>query len=115
MSITPTTLQPGIVLANGTPGALITGAVNATTVITRAVASNVSGGAVTLTLYRVPSGGAPGAGNAIVNGRSIAASPTTDLCPELAGMVLAPGDTIQGDANAASAINFFASGYTVTT
>ena len=113
MTITNTVLQAGTVLPTAA-AAIVTGGAGAVTVITRMVMANSTASAATVTVYRVPSAGTPGAGNVIVSGRSIVAAPGTDLMPEIVGMVLGPGDTIQALAGTASAINAFASGYVVT-
>lgn len=108
-NVTPAVLQPGTVLTVGAV-AYVTGVAASQTIIKRAVFSNATAGAVTITVYRVISGGTAGVTNVIINARSIAAN-GTDLAPELANMVLNPGDTIQALAGAAASINVFASGF----
>ena len=108
-SVTPAILQAGAVLTTSA-AAYITGGSAQQAIIKRAVFTNTTGGAVTFTVYRVPSGGTAGATNEIIPARSIAAN-GTDLAPELANMVLGTGDTIQALAGAAASINVFASGY----
>lgn len=82
-------------------------------VIKRAVFNNRTGGAQTVTIYRVPSGGAAGSGNEVVTARTIGAG-QTDLAPELVNMVLNAGDTIQALASANTSINCFVSGFVVS-
>ena len=89
--------------------AYITGPANAQIIIKNAVFTNVTGGAITITVYRVASGGSPGATNTIISARSIGAN-ATDRAPELINMVLNGGDTIQALASANTSINFTASG-----
>lgn len=105
-NVTPAVLQPGAAL---TVGALpyITGAANSQTIIKRAVFTNITGSAVTITVSRTPSGGSP---LVIIDVQSIAAN-STYLAPELANMVLNAGDTISALASTGAAINVFASGF----
>lgn len=112
MSINPAVLQPAIVLTTGAV-AVVTGPVNGQAIIKQKVFTNVTGSAVTITVFRVPNGGSAGTGNIIIDARSIAAN-GTDLAPELANAVLNAGDTIQAEASAGTAINFFASGFVIT-
>lgn len=91
--------------------AYITGTAAQKTVITRARATNSdTATAYTLTVYRVASGGSAGTTNILVNARPIAPG-ATDLLPELNGMVLAAGDTIQALASTTAKLNFTASGF----
>lgn len=105
-----------VVVAN-VAGALYTSPASTTTILTRASISNVTTGAVALTLWLVRSGGARANAN-IIRGASAAglvlpggpASPL--ILSELAGLVLAPGDAVHGLADTAAALNFTASGWT---
>jgi hypothetical protein len=108
-NVTPAVLAPSAQLTAGVV-TYITGTANAQTIIKRAVFTNVTAGAVTFTVWRVPSGGTSGSTNLLIDARSIAAG-GTDLAPELANMVLYAGDTIQAEASAATSINFTASGF----
>lgn len=108
-NVTPSPLQPGAQLTT-TATTYVTGASNSQTIIKRAVFTNVTAGAVTFTVYRVPGGGTAAAANTIIPTRSIAVG-GTDLAPELANAVLNPGDTIQALASALSSINVFVSGF----
>jgi hypothetical protein len=105
-TVTPAVLQPGIVLT-GASVAIITAQANAQSIIKRAVFSNVTAGAITITVTRTPSGGAP---LTIISGQPVAAN-STYLAPELANMVLNGGDTINALASAAASVNAFASGF----
>lgn len=109
-SITPVVLCPTSVVPLTVATPFITGAPGVQTTITRAFFTNITAGAVSIGVYRVPSGGSAVSGTIIIPARSIAAN-GTDLAPELAGMVLAPGDTIQCEATSAAAINITASGF----
>lgn len=94
--------------------AIVTGVASMKTVITKARFANLdTATAFTFTVYRVASGGSAGTSNIIINARSIAPN-CTDLAPELAGMTLDPGDTIQALASTTLKINAFASGFTST-
>lgn len=83
------------VLLTGSVATLYTSPANTYTVIKSAVVANDTGGAVSLTLYKVPSGGSAGATNIVVPLENVA-SKETYLVTELLNKVLAPGDTIQG-------------------
>lgn len=107
MTISPAVLQPGVALPT-TAGGVVTSPANTVAIIKRAVCANITGAAVTIALYRVPSGGAA---LLIVPNRAISAN-GTDLLPELTNMVLNAGDSIEAQASAAASINFFASGFT---
>lgn len=105
-------LNSGVVLGNA-PSTVITGAANSQTQIKRAVFTNVTTVATTISAWRVVSGGTAGATNEIIPTRPLAAN-ATDLAPELAGMVLSGGDFIAADAGTIAAVNFFASGIVAT-
>lgn len=98
----------------GSAATYITGAALQKTTITRARITNTdTATAFTFTLYRVASGGSASASNLLVNARSVAPG-SNDLVPELNGMVLNAGDTIQGLASTTAKLNFTASGFTST-
>ena len=93
MSTTPTVLVAGVVLTaadaiyyTGTTGNRIT--------VKSASVANTTAGVVALTVYRVPSGGSPGAANTVISARNVAVGETYN-CPELVNKVLHAGDTIQ--------------------
>lgn len=102
-------LQAGVQITTAAV-AYVTATANAQTLIKRAVFTNITGGAVTITVHRVPSAGTAGPTNMIIDARPIAGL-GNDLAPELANMVLNAGDTIQCLASANTSINFFASGF----
>lgn len=109
-SVTPAVLQAGAQLTTAAV-TYVTGTANSQIIIKRGVFTSLSSGAVTITVYRVPSGGSAATTNIIIDARPIPPF-GTDLAPELANMVLASGDTIQCLASANTSINFFASGFT---
>jgi len=55
---------------------------------------NTTAGAVLCTVYLVPSGGAAGATNTVISGKSLAAGETY-TCPEIINQVLEAGGMIQ--------------------
>lgn len=63
-------------------------------IITAAALVNPTAGAVAATVYMVPSGGAPGAGNALIYARTLAPGETY-FCPELINQGLDAGGTVQ--------------------
>ncbi len=112
MAITPAVLtkvtQLGTVAAT-----MATGAPLGRSVVTRAVVSNVSTLASTFSIWIVPSGTTAVPTNLVIDNRTVAVAPATDLVPELAGAVLNAGDIIQASSGTAATLNFFASGYNV--
>ena len=68
--------------------------VNTTYRIGRAGFSNPTAGAVAVTAYLVAAAGAPGAGNQVIDGQVVAAGSTYES-PELAGLVMPAGSTLQ--------------------
>jgi len=103
-------LSPTVPVTNAA-ATYITGAANSQTLIKRAVVTNITGGAITFNLWRVPSGGTAVNGNLVLNTQSVGAN-SQYLLPELANMVLYAGDTIQIQASANTSLNFTASGFT---
>lgn len=111
MAVIPTALQPGLVLSN--TAQIIVSVASGKAVVKRAVFLNSTGLAAALTVYRVPAGGAPATANVIISARSIAAA-GSDLAPELANMVIAPGESLQAMTDVATGVNAFVSGFTVS-
>lgn len=83
------------------------------TVIDVFTASNGTGGAATLAVYLVPSGGSPGAGNLVIPARSVAAG-AVERFVELTGKTLETGDAIWTTANTASALVIGSTGRRIT-
>lgn len=79
------------------------------TIIDKFTATNTTGGAVTLTIHIVPSGGSVDATNKILDAYSIAANTFLDLS-QMQNHVLAAGDIIAVGASAATSITIRASG-----
>jgi len=91
---------------------LYTQPVNSKGQVLRAAVYNTDTVPRQITLYRVVSGGSPGTSNLILSSNAGRVLNGQELViPVLAGMVLNPGDTIQGLADAANVVNFFMSGY----
>lgn len=86
---------------------------NATTIIKRAVFTNTSAGARTVTAHVVPSGGSLSNATMLINGQALAIPPgagSSYVSPELAGVVLQPGDTLQCFADAATDVTLNVNG-----
>jgi len=82
---------------------------NSRAVVRHAVFTNHTAGAVTLTVYIVPSGGSAAAANKVLDAYSIAAH-TAYVSPEVAGVVLNQGDGIHTLASAGTSIGQSISG-----
>ena len=83
--------------------------------IQRAVFTNVDTAARTITVHRVPAAGTPAAANEVIGAfvlNAVGQSGHTYTAPELAGMVLNPGDTLQAFADVAAKVNITVSGFT---
>lgn len=86
---------------------------NTTTIIKRAVFTNTSAGARTVTVHVVPSGGAASVSTMLINGQALAIPPgagSSYVAPELAGVVLNSGDSLQCFADAAASVTLNANG-----
>lgn len=101
-------LSQGTQLATSV-GTLYSAPANTTTLVKKVTVTNTSGAVVTVTVYKVASGGTAGAANTITSARSIPAGATVELY-EAENHALAPGDTIQALASAATSVSFSASG-----
>lgn len=108
MAITPKSLTDGTQLpaVNGT---LYTTPALTTAVIWACTLANTTGGAITVTLYRVPSGGTAGAPTMVLGAYSVAAN-TSYVVKELVNQILEPGDTIEGFASSATSVSIHISG-----
>lgn len=108
MAITPAVLQGGVLL--GTAAAAIYTAPTATrAVVKRAVFTNATATSQNITVAVGRSGGGS---TAIISAQPIPAN-STYLAPELANLVLAPGDSITAAASAGSSIGAILSGFTL--
>lgn len=93
--------------------AQFTAPVNTTTVIKRAVFTNTSAGVRTVTAYVVPSGQAVANSTLLINGQSLAIPPgagSSYVAPELAGVVLNAGDSLQCFADVAASVTLNVNG-----
>lgn len=80
--------------------------------IGRAAFANPTGGAQPITVYLVPLSGAPTVANEIIAALNVPAG-STYVSPELAGLVMPAGSTLQAFAGAAASIVFYASGVSI--
>lgn len=81
---------------------------NTKTVISACRLTNTTAGAVTATVYLVPSGGTAGATNIVLSAKSLAAGESFDV--PIDGQVLLTGGTLQALASANTSITIVASG-----
>ena len=108
MTVTALALIPGATLGTSSAN-LYASPTGTTSVVKRAVFTNTSGSAVTVSVNIVRSGGSSGTANQLIDAQPIAPGGTY-VSPELANMTLGPGDAIFANANAASAVNLMVSG-----
>jgi len=78
-------------------------------IVRHVVFTNTTAGAITVTAYIVPNGGAVGDAAKILDAFSIAGH-TAYTSPEFSGVVIKTGDTIQCFASAATSVSMNASG-----
>lgn len=93
--------------------AQFTGPANTVTVIKRVVFTNTSAGNRAVTAHVVPSGATASNSTLVLNGQELTAPPgvgSSYVAPELAGVVLNAGDTLQCFADAAASITLTANG-----
>lgn len=109
-TITQVQLVPPAQLANA-DASVYTAPSLTTAKIGRAVFTNTTGGAVTITAG-ITTGGAISAGTTLISARSLAPGEAY-VSPELAGAVLPAGSTIRAFSSAATAVTFTASGLTI--
>lgn len=88
-------------------------AINCKAIIDKATVTNTSAGNVTFSANLVTGGGSVGAGNLIVDTRSIAPDECY-TCPELVGQALEAGGFISTIASAATSLTIRASGREIT-
>lgn len=91
---------------------VFTSPANTRTRITHCNIVNYSAGAVTVTAWRVNSGGSASASNKVMNLKSIATN-ASDQAPEVTGQVLDAGDAIHMEASANTALVVTMSGQQV--
>lgn len=83
---------------------------NTITTISACTLTNTTAGAVTATLYLVPSGGSAGVANCILSARVISAGESFNVGSAI-GQSMAAGGTLQAVAGSATSITLVASGY----
>lgn len=82
---------------------------NTTANVKRAVFTNTSASAVTITVNIVRSGGTSGTSNILIPGKAIAPNDTY-VSPEMAGLTLQAGDAIHAQASTSGVVNLMVSG-----
>lgn len=108
MAISPAVLQGGVALTTSS-AAIYTAPSGTKAVIKRAVFTNFSAAAVTVSVTSTRSGGSP---LTLIDGQSIPAH-TDYIAPELANFVMNTGDALNASCSAAASVNAFAWGYTL--
>lgn len=108
MSLAAITLVQNLQLP-GAAAVQYTAPANSKVIIRHAVFVNTTAGAITVTAYIIPTGGSVTDAGKIEDATSIAAH-TAFTSPNLAGIVLNAGDTLQCFASAAASISLNASG-----
>lgn len=83
-------------------------------IIDKFTVTNITGGAVTISIHLVPSGQAAGNSNLIIQNLSVAAGATTDISGYLQNQILNAGDLISVVAGAATSLVIRASGREIT-
>jgi hypothetical protein len=86
---------------------------NTLTTISACTLTNTTAGAVTATLYLVPTGGAASVSNCILSARTISPGESFNVGSAI-GQTLAAGGTLQALAGSATSIALVASGYEST-
>ena len=108
MSLKAAALVQGVQLPSSV-AAQYTCPANMSVIIRHAVFTNTTAGAITVTAYVVPSGGSVGDPTTVLDAFSIAGK-TAYTSPELSGVVLATGDTLQCFASGATSVSLNVSG-----
>ena len=101
MSVTPKTITAAQLTASA--ATYYTAPANTRSIIKKLTFTNTSGGALTVTVYLVPSGGTASATNTLVSAQSIGAGECWECYPAQ-GQVLQTGGTLQANASAATSI-----------
>lgn len=108
-TIAPANLGAGTLTASA--AAYVTAGGASTVIIKSAVFTNTDSSARTITVHRVPNAGSATTGNRVISAFSLSAGQAY-VAPELANMVLAPGETLQALASVTSVVNIAVSGLT---
>lgn len=108
MTITALALVPDATLT-GSDASYYTSPTNTVSQSKRAVFTNNSNAAVTITVNIVRSGGASVSTNVLIPAKAIAPNDTY-VSPELAGLILMAGDSIHAQASTAGVVNLMISG-----
>ena len=108
MAITNKALAEGVQLTNAA-ATYYTAPALTTTILKKLTVTNSTAGAVSLTVYLVPSAGTAGVTNIVTSAKSIAAGAVYEAY-EAENHVLNPGDTLQAFASAGASLTLRASG-----
>lgn len=95
-----------------TASTLYTAPASGTTVITRAVFTNVTGNPASITVYVVRSGGSASASTTLISTYNIQPGEAY-VAPELSNLVLTANDTIQALSSAATSITTVGSAFSI--
>ena len=109
--VEPRKLVEGVQLTTGAIAYYTTSA-KVRAILRKVTVINTAGGAVTVSIYLVPPGGAAGAANIVVPALSLAAGTPADI--DIAGHVLvAGGASLQALAGSGASITLHVSGYEI--
>lgn len=108
-TISPQNLGAGTLTAAAATYVTATG--TSYVIIKNATFTNTDTVARTITVHRVPNAGSATTGNRIISATSLNAGQAY-VAPELANLVLAPGETLQALASSAGVVNIAVSGFT---
>lgn len=111
MTTTPAAIWGPIALGVAASSLVAVSGAGAKMTVTRAVFTNTDSVARSITVNVVRSGSGVAASNRMISAFSIAPG-ASYTAPELAGLVLATGDSVWALASAAGLVNALASGYT---
>jgi len=107
-AVVPFPFKQGTV-PNAAAAAILTSGTAQNIVIKKAVFTNVTGGALTVTVWLVAPAGTTATGNILLSAFSIGANQAY-VSNELANQVVSLGATVQAQASAANGINYAISG-----
>lgn len=109
MTIIATRLAGPVLLTNSAM-TLFTAPTNSIVFVSAASFDNTDTANHTIKVYVVPAGGTTGAANQVISNQSLSIGQSYQA-PELRGLVLNPGDTIQALADTAALVNCIISGF----
>jgi hypothetical protein len=116
MATVPYTLEP--VQLPAAVASQVTCGANQYLTTKKVTCTNTTASPIAVTIYKVPSGGSPGATNILVGGMVIPANTVNGGIKEIfeaENQILYPGDSLQAFAGTAAAVNLNVSGILQTT